>query len=813
MRFQRCLLAIALLPAVAAGQSPPAMPISATAYQDTVYPVLMDFCGDCHHPDDSENVVGFLRDLEPADLQTHRGLWASVAEQLSNRTMPPADATQPDELQRLQVAGWINDYLRETACEGTPTIGAPAPRRLNRDQYAHAIADLFGQTLEFGTLFPSDGSGGEGFTNHADSLFVSPILLEKYLEAVDRILEAFLIDPPVAETFTVDGDEAGGVEFWLGGTQSLVLIVQPHGETSSDRAAVVVDGIVTPLLRGDSGRWTAELLLSDGPHRIDWNQRGSALPPGRGVLVQTTPRQIADEQDQEKRQVQSTRRTIDSAVAWLEAQPADKPLDNSTLRDAVLELWRRHGGEPLQQRQATTARLVGRDRWDTLWRDPISAPQANEIVLRLARRAWRRPLTPDESQSLTRLLDRGIDRGQPVLTAMRLPITAVLISPKFLFVTERSLPGAGSHPVSDLELASRLSLMLWNSIPDDELLDLAGKDQLSKPAILDEQIARMVGDPKVKRMGDAFAAQWLGTDAVGRTKIPDTAFFKPAYSSELVEALTDQVGETFVYHVQHDRPLTDWFGADYVIVNGRLAKHYGLPLPQKFKGETFGLIPAGDDPAILRRSGVLGLGAVHVLTSYGRRTSPVLRGGWVLETCFGVHLPAPPDDVPELPGGEKENGKQTVRERLAEHRDNPTCAACHNLIDPIGFALENFDVLGRWREYETGKPVKGQKTETPWDKVKTKDLGPKIDPSGQMPTGETFADILELRQILLDRRDEFTRHYVRKMLGYSLGRSLDDGDACTIEQITARVAEHDYSTMELIRGIVQSDPFRRRDGI
>ena len=806
------LASFAAAPAIA--DSPPLSPISATAYQDTVYPALMQFCGDCHHPDDEEDVVGFLKDLQPEDLQTHRGVWSSVAEQLLNRTMPPADAEQPGEAERLAAATWITDYLRQTACDGEPTIGAPPPRRLNRDQYSHAIADLFGQPISFGPLFPSDGSGGEGFTNHADSLFVSPILIEKYLEATQRTLAAFLISPPVVEALRPSQRGDNELAFWLAGDQTLVLLADP-GETQFR-----VDGVPVQLsATGQDNRRIGQLSLTDGPHRMEWSAGGSVAAESvagglvdRAVLVQTPPRPITDEGDEDKTHGRDIAASIEGVADWLSDQPADRPLAIDSLRARVLELWDDRGGKPLADRRDATAALIGRD-WQTLADDPVTAEQARRGVLRIARLAWRRPLDASEADRISELLGRGLDRGEPVISAMRLPLTAVLCSPNFLFVTERPPAAPGPHRVTDLELASRLSLMLWNSLPDDELLKLAAEGKLSTPNVLDGQIRRMIADPKAVRMGDAFAAQWLGTDAVGRTKIPDTAFYKPAYSSELVESLTAQVGRTFVHHLRHDRPVTDWIDADYVVVDQRLAKHYEIEAPKTSgrDGDEFSAVAAGDDINLRRRSGVLGLGAVHLLTSYGRRTSPVLRGGWVLETCFGVHLPAPPADVPELPGGEKENGKQSVRQRLAMHRDNPTCAACHNLIDPIGFALENFDVLGRWRDNET-KPAGKQKREAPWDELEPEDMGPAIDPSGQLPTGERFADLLELRQLLLNRRDDFTRHYVRKLLGYSLARSLDDGDACTIERITRRCIDDDYSTLSIIRGIVHSDPFGQRDG-
>jgi hypothetical protein len=448
-----------------------------------------------------------------------------------------------------------------------------------------------------------------------------------------------------------------------------------------------------------------------------------------------------------------------------------------------------------QRRQAATDRLLaaGNKSVDGAGgsSSPIAAGSdsalAEATIRRFARRAWRRGVTDQEVKGLMRLYDRGADRGQSLLHAIKLPLKAVLVSPNFLFVTERVHDAAGIHRISDLELASRLSLFLWHSIPDQELLACAEDDRLHLPDVLRQQVKRMLSDDRSYRFSEAFAGQWLGTAAVGRTVIPNTEHFRPVYTTELVVDLRRQVSETMHVMVRENLPVTDWLDCDYVVVNRRLARHYGVR-PTPSSNSRFRKVPLVDSP----RAGVLGMGAVHMLTSYSQRTSPVLRGGWVLETIFGTRLPAPPPEAGDLDGGQRELTDKSVRQRLEIHRQDPACAACHDLIDPIGFALENFDVLGRWRETEGENP---------------------IDAVGKLPSGETFTGPVELRRVLTARKDEFVRELCRRMLGYALGRSLEDADGCTVSHLTTRLADHDYRMQELVMGIVESIPFQFRQGV
>ena len=738
-------------------------PESATHYKDHVHPVLVKYCGECHTPKSKDSAehdeaVVFLGDLTAAAVSANRGIWASVAEQLRNRTMPPSDESQPTEGERREVSQWIETHLIRTACDQGEFAGNPVARRINRDQYTFAIEDLTGLEFDFVETFPADGSGGEGFDNNGETLFLPPLLLERYFEVAEDVVDRLVVTKPFDETYrsVVRNDavhfakthqtknEKRG-ELLPGQSATLTTTVPNEADfkftvkathDGTDRANLVlsVDGIVAktlPISRNKNAppKWTI-IRFSRGVHQISLR-----LPKHSGATME----------------IQTLR---------LEEQLGER--------------------SELRLRQAATDRLFGSDDQQT----GDDRDSAETVVRDFARRAWRRPVRDSEIRQLMTLYDRGIQRGESARQATKLPLKAILVSPNFLFLVEKS-PSQGIKRVSDLELASRLSFFLWHSLPDEELVSLAAQGKLHRPSVLRHQVKRMLADPRSFRFADAFAGQWLGTVAVGRTVIPDTNHFKATgYTTELVTDLRRQVAETMAHHIRQNRPVTDWLDCEYALVNRRLAKHYGLEDVPK-SDDRFDVIQLTDSP----RTGVLGLGAVHMLTSYSRRTSPVLRGGWVLETLIGVHLPAPPPDAGNLPGGEKEDKKKTVRDRLLKHRENATCAACHDLIDPIGFAMENFDVLGRWREKE-GKL--------------------QIDAKGKLPSGETFTGPIELRNVLANRKDEFLHQICQRMLGYALGRSLQDADQCTVTKLVDRLQQNDAKLHELILGIVESAPFQNR---
>jgi hypothetical protein len=363
----------------------------------------------------------------------------------------------------------------------------------------------------------------------------------------------------------------------------------------------------------------------------------------------------------------------------------------------------------------------------------------------------------------------------------------VLVSPKFLFRIEQENDKPGIHPLRDYEIASRLSYFLWSSMPDEELSRLADQGKLQDAKVLSAQVDRMLDDPRSRTFATAFIGQWLGTQDVGGRVVPTVNDVQSFYTPEVAADLRMEPVMLFHYMLTQNRSLLDLIDGNYTFLTERLVKFYQLEDRFPSIGSGFQRVEWPDRS----RAGVLGMGSVLAMTSHYKQTSPVLRGAWVLETLLGTTVPPPPPDVPPLEASADKTLNLTVREKLTKHRANAACATCHNLIDPMGFGLENFDWMGRWREQENGRPV---------------------DASGVMPSGEKFNGPVEMRQVLLERKNEFLRNLTSKMLGYALGRSLQDEDACTVQRIVAALAKDHEGARTLIRKIVLSIPFRNAQG-
>ena len=794
-------------------------PESMSFFEDDIRPMLVEYCGDCHSPDDDEDPVGFLKSMTMDEIQLRREVWSSAAEQLHNRTMPPADADQPTETERLRLSQWIEDHLKATACDGGEFAGRPVPRRFNRDQYTHAINDLTGLNFDFVETFPADGGGGEGFNNNGETLFMPPLLMERYLEVASQVIDEAIVLTPRLIEFQPDGEAPIATHTMLCSTDETygLSIRLPRNVPDNSRVQVRVDGIVAATLkenhRENDHHWMT-LSLPKGQHHIAVQFDSTASDSADQDLPTITHArlfQLPRIEYRKGQQIERDRQKMSDVVREFAWKNSEAPIDQ--LRPKFHRGFEEYGRDSLKKRLVATTKILGLASDDDALTHPVSREDAEVILARFARRAWRRPIDQSTTARWMVLFDHVVARGETSRAALQLGLQAILTSPNFLYISESDSDDSNLHRITDLELATRLSFFLWYSIPDEQLLKLAERGELSQPETLRKEVDRMLADPRSKRFADAFASQWLGTAAVGNTVIPDTNFFKPAYSDKLVIDLREQVGQTMAWMIRENRPVTDWIDSNTVVINHRLAKHYGMETTaKKLKDDKdrFVAVRIADDSEASRRTGALGLGAVHMLTSYSRRTSPVLRGAWVLETIFGTRVPAPPPDVPSLPGGEKENGKKTVRQRLEQHRENPTCAACHDLIDPIGFALENFDVIGRWRDHE-----RGPASEEDWQKKiekapETIAKLPMIDSSGRLPSGETFDGVDELRAVLMARQEAFLDEYIRRMLGFALARSLEEADACTIDSIRNHMLDNDLRTRELIHAIIQSTPFLNR---
>ena len=410
---------------------------------------------------------------------------------------------------------------------------------------------------------------------------------------------------------------------------------------------------------------------------------------------------------------------------------------------------------------------------------------ARQVIARFLRRAYRRPVQDEEVDRYMKLFDRADSRGEKFEDSVRLMLKAALASPYFLYRVEQDRAPAGSkeeYPVSDHELAVRLSYFLWSTAPDDELSALADQGKLSDPDVLRRQVARMLNDPKGRALTDNFGVQWMQLRKLADAR-PSTEFF-PTFNQSMRQAMYDEAATFFDKLREEDRPVLDLLDADYTYLNEDLAKHYGIPGVQGKEMRRVAL------PAEAHRGGLLGMGAILALTSHTSRTSPTMRGKWVLEVVFGTPPAPPPPDVGKInEQPEKGQAPKTFRELLAQHAQQPSCAACHAKIDPLGFALENFDAVGRWRETANDRPV---------------------DASGQLPTGEKFSGAPGLKQIILQRRDPFVRNLAEQMLTYALGRELEDCDDCAVSAIVANLKRNDDRFSALVQGVVDSYPFQHR---
>jgi mono/diheme cytochrome c family protein len=412
---------------------------------------------------------------------------------------------------------------------------------------------------------------------------------------------------------------------------------------------------------------------------------------------------------------------------------------------------------------------------------PLKGESPRAILAAFARRAYRRPTTDDEIDRLMALHERAVKRGDAPAAALRLPLKAILLSPHFLFRIEREQPGTQPYRVSGPELAVRLSYFLWSTMPDEALAADAEKGKLSDPAVLEAQVRRMLLHPKARALTLNFAAQWLQLRKLDYAR-PSTEFF-PTFNNKLKQAMRDEA-TTFLDKLrEEDRSVLDLLDCDYAWLNGDLAKHYGIAGVEGKEFRRVALKPEN------HRGGLLGMGAILALTSHTSRTSPTLRGKWILESIFGTPPPPPPPDAGTLKEQKKGAEPKTFRELMAQHAVQPGCASCHKRIDPLGFALENYDAVGAWRDSQGGKPM---------------------DAAGVLPSGERFEGVAGLKQVLLRSRDAFERNLIEQMLAYALGRDVQDGDECAIREIKAALEKDGHRFSTLVLGVVRSVPMQYR---
>jgi cytochrome c553 len=722
---------------------------AAQEFSQSVRPVLQANCSACHNPSNPKNRVDFLKAQTARDIESQRGLWRSVAAQLRNRTMPPV-ASKLTEDDRFRISRWIEERLRQTACSTGDYAGPPLTHRLNRREYHNTVRDLTGVDLAVADLFPTDGSGGAGFDTNAGTLYVPPLLMERYLQAAQQILDRVIVTPPYHHVVASAKMEPARPGLKPG--RQMV----PHEELATT-VPIYIDGNYS--LRVSIERpHDHEIFLSV---KVDGRPAGK-LPYQRDPNGGPTAR------------AQTLK--LEKGVHTVAVVNGDDPVEFFSL-----SVEQRQEETPPEKR-ALHYRLFGTEPGEAPI-DPRSS--ARRVLARFVRQAYRRPVEAAEIDRFLTLYDRAAQRGDPHEEAVKLALKAVLVSSPFLFRIEGSTSAPGIRPLGQFDLASRLSYFLWSTLPDEELARLAAQGRLQDPQVLSAQVERMLDDPRARSFAGNFIGQWLGTMDVGGRVVPALTELQHFYTPETAADLREEPVMLFHYILNGNRSLLELITANYTFLTKRLVKFYDLEdrLPS-VNSNAFQKVEWPDN----RRAGVLGMGSVLAMTSHYRESSPVLRGAWVLDTLLGTPVPPPPPDVPPLETAAKSTRGLTMRQKLARHRDDPSCATCHNLMDPIGFSLENFDWMGRWRDKEIG--------------------GQPVDATGTLPSGEKFIGPVELRQMLLARKDEFLRQLTGKVLGYALGRGLQDGDQCTVQRLMDAVAKDGYRARTLIREVVLSVPFR-----
>ena len=779
--------------------------------------MLDRYCVACHN-ERTRTADLTLDTLDLAQVGEAADTWEHVIQRLKASAMPPAGRPRPDAATTRRFVGWLETEL-DRAGLAAPDPGRPAIHRLNRVEYGNAVRDLFDLDVDVNALLPADDEE-EGFDNIADVLSVSPTLIERYLSAAQRISRLVVGDQtlrPVAEIYPVHGaldqNDAVSLDLPLGSRGGIAIehnfpvdgeyvirvtlrkqeygyargVGQPHlldlrldGARLNNFVVgrVWEHGQLPPM--GYAGKFEQ---VYDGNSFPEWERY--ALTADEGLEVRTTvtggPHQVGVAFDR--------RSAIPEGILPL-------PLDRSTYSYGQDEMQDGNpaisGVEILGPFNPTgVTDLPSRNRVFVC--EPTRTDEetgcARDILAALARRAYRRPVTDDDVESLMVFYaaghaDGGFDTG------IQAAVERLLVDPEFLFRIEtdpQGLQAGVAYPLTDLELASRLSFFLWSSIPDDELLALAVADELGQPDVLERQVDRMLNDPRSRALVENFGGQWLQLRKLVNA-VPDTATYT-AFDENLREAMRRETELFLEAEILSDSPLVDLLRADYTFVNERLARHYGIP---GVYGPHFRRIDLTDDT----RGGLLGHASILTITSYANRTSPVVRGKWLLENILGTPPPPPPPDVPSLRSAREEGVPATMKERLAQHRTNAVCASCHNTIDPLGFALESYDAIGRWRATNGGG--------TPFD------TGVPIDASGTLLDGTEVRELSGLRTVVLDRQDQFVATVTGKLLTYAVGRTLDSRDMPVVRQIARQAPPDQLTWSSLVTAIVKSPPFLMR---
>ncbi len=747
--------------------------------------LLNRYCVTCHN--ERTKTAGLTLDtLDVANVAPAAEVWEKVVRKLRAGAMPPAGQSRPDSATQAAFVSWLETTLDQVAA-AQPNPGRTEPfHRLNRTEYQNVIRDVLAvEGIDIASLLPGDDSS-YGFDNIAGVLGLSPTLFERYLSAARKISRLAVGDPAIpltSDKYRVREDLAqdSRLDDLPFGTRGGTVIRRYFPLDAEYVFTIVLEGTV---------RLTAphRLEVSVDGERVHLFTLGEKQPLGDAGYRPEPAMGNGDQSLQLRLPIRAGLRRVDitflnktSVQAEDLLQPLLRPMRRSSLpspslrRVTISGPFQASGASDTPSRRRIFVCRPG-SRTDEM-------PCAKRILSNLTRRAYREPMVEADVQMLlpfyiTGRTEGGFDRG------IQRAIERMLVSPKFLVRIERdpaNVPANTPYRISDVELASRLSFFLWSTIPDDELLDLAAHGRLNEPAVLERQVRRMLADARSQAFVSNFAGQWLYLRNLSGTD-PNQVLF-PDFDDGLRQAFRRET-ELLVQSILHeDRSVLDLLNANYTFLNERLARHYGIP---HVYGSHFRRVTLSDG----QRSGLLGHGSILTVTSYATRTSPVLRGKWILENILGTPPPPPPPNVPALQEKDASDKPLSMREAMVQHRANPVCAGCHRPMDPLGLALENFDAVGSWRtRSEAGRP---------------------LDVSGTLPDGTAFDGVAGLRQVLLSHPESFLNTVTEKLLTYALGRGVESYDAPTVRTIVREASRSDYAFSSLIFGVVKSVPFQMR---
>ena len=752
--------------------------------------VIDRYCVTCHNG--RLKTAGLM--LDAADVEHARrdpAVWEKVVRKLRTGLMPPDGRPRPDAATYASLVSYLEAALDQGSA-AAPNPGWPAEvHRLNRAEYTNAIRDLLGLEVDGRALLPADDAG-YGFDNIGDVLTVSPGLMSRYMSAAAKISRRAVGDPTLRPVMTMyktsplllqEGRMSEDLPFGSRGG----LATRHHFPLDGEYEFKI--SLERPLNQPVSGKGhKLEFRMDHGLVELfddlDEGRAGTGAGVG-GFLEVRVPVKAGT-----RLVSASFIGSLDRSIPY-DGRPPNPPVASfqysrvpiNPIVFSIQIIGPFDGQVPEDSADAVSRRKIFVCQPET---PADETPCAREILLNLARRAFRRPVTDPDVAPLLALYETGYQKGG-FEAGVKWALEALLVSPEFLFRVERHpahVETGTPYRLSDLDLASRLSFFLWSSIPDDALLDLAADGRLSDPAVLEQQVRRMLQDPRSSALTENFAGQWLYLRNL-RSVAPNGALF-PTFDDNLREGFRRETELFFASQLGDDRGIVELLTADYTFLNDRLARHYDIP---GVYGSHYRRVSYPDD----RRAGLLGHGSVLLVTSHPNRTSPVVRGKWVLENLLGSPPPPPPPDIPAL--GENDEGREaaTVRERMEQHRANPTCAACHAKMDPLGFALENFDAVGQWRSVD-------------------READAPIDPSGAMPNGTPFATPAEFRAALLTEpwRSAFISTVTEKLLTYAIGRGLEYYDAPAVREIIREAESSDFRWSSIVGGIVKSAPFQMR---